>query len=347
MPKKILSLVIIFNLGAAICLLISLYINGVKSMQGNSISPHEKLVNQQRRVEYEYSRYINELKDSVVSVSISKDVQKLRRANLRKKYFLARKADVSQSTLRYGSYTVKKKGSDVIVRPVYETYKSKILWDKLLKIMGKQALISTNEMTSSLHAGEAEKFTQIINIFLKDSGLDNIEKPANFNEFGMLGENIFLYWDIIYKKCSASVRKTTGRTKCVRGIFTGEIDRSNSVRDFALEWQQKNRELEVTTEFGLLKKVSTETIIEAYWPSFQHSNGALGENINKFIEDRGSRFFKEGDKLALVSNSEVLPDTLLISKIEINEASNFPYTLVSLALLLMTILISFYLSNRY
>ena len=51
----------------------------------------------------------NQLKETVVSVSLSKDVQKkLRRGSLRKKYFLPRKADVSQSTLRYASYTVKK-----------------------------------------------------------------------------------------------------------------------------------------------------------------------------------------------------------------------------------------------
>ena len=64
-------------------------------------APHERLLNEQRRVESEYLIYLDELKQTVKSVYLSKDVQKLRRANLRKKYFHQRKADASQFTLRY------------------------------------------------------------------------------------------------------------------------------------------------------------------------------------------------------------------------------------------------------
>ena len=68
--------------------------------QSSKISLHEGLINEQIRVESEYLEYMEKLKNTVVSVSLSKDVQKLRRANLRKKFFKSRKADVAQSTVR-------------------------------------------------------------------------------------------------------------------------------------------------------------------------------------------------------------------------------------------------------
>ena len=338
MSKKISITLILLNLGAAICLLMSL-----NSYLSSAITPHEGLLNEQIRVESEYLNYMDQLKGTVVSVSVSKDVQKLRRGSLRKKYFLPRKADVSQSTLRYASYTVKKNSSDIIVRPVYETFKSKLFWDKLLKIMARQALISTDEMKIALHSNSGEKFTEIISIFLKDAGLANLEYPGNFNEFSMLGEDILLYWDIVYKKCSSSIRKTTGRTQCVKGIFTGEIDRRNSVRDFALNWQENNNYAnDIVTEFGQIERSFSKSFIEAYWPSIEHSNRDLGENINKFLKDRGSRFFKEGNKLALIRKSQVLPNTLLVSKVEISGNSNLTYSFVAFVLLILSILISLY-----
>ncbi|MEE2924778.1 MAG: hypothetical protein VX619_08370 [bacterium] len=343
MSKKISITLILLNLGAAICLFISLNSYLGNFSPNSTVTPHESLLNEQIRVESEYLNYMDQLKETVVSVSLSKDVQKLRRGSLRKKYFLPRKADVSQSTLRYASYTVKKDESDIIIRPVYETFKSKLFWDKLLKIMARQALVSTDEMKIALHPNGGEKFTEIISIFLKDAGLANLEYPGNFSEFSMLGEDILLYWDIVYKKCSSSIRKTTGSTQCVKGIFTGEIDRLNSVRDFALNWQENNNNAnDIVTEFGQIKRSYSKSFIEAYWPSIEHSNRYLGENINKFLKDRGCRFFREGDKLALIRKSQILPDTLLVSKVEISGNSNLTYSFVAFLLLILSILISVY-----
>ena len=316
--------------------------------QSSKISLHEGLINEQIRVESEYLEYMEKLKNTVVSVSLSKDVQKLRRANLRKKFFKSRKADAAQSTVRYATYTVRQKNDDITVRPIYETFKSKIFWDKLLQIMAKQALISTNELKSALHPSGGEKFTEIINIFLKDAGLSNLENPGYFNEFSMLGEDIILYWNVVLKKCSSSVRKTIGSTQCVRGIFTAEIDRRNSVRDFARNWQQREVHIGgVDTEFGLIKGTSNDSFIEAYWPPTQYSNSELGQNINQFLIDRGTRFFRMGDQLALISKSQVIPSAILVSKVDVTASANFPYFIISLILLSVSSLLSIFYLIKY
>ena len=149
MPKKLLIIFIVLNLNIAFCLIMLEDHNYTTPIQSSKISVHEGLINEQIRVESEYLKYMEKLKNTVVSVSLSKDVQKLRRANLRKKFFNSRKADAAQSTIRYATYTVKQKNNDITVRPIYETFKSKIFWDKLLQIMAKQVLISTNEMNSA------------------------------------------------------------------------------------------------------------------------------------------------------------------------------------------------------
>ena len=348
MPKKLLIILIVLNLGVAFCLIISEDHNFTNPRESDKISLHEGLINEQIRVESEYLKYVEKLKNTVVSVSLSKDVQKLRRANLRKKFFKSRKADAAQSTVRYATYTVKQKNNEITVRPIYETFKSKIFWDKLLQIMAKQALISTNEMKTALHPSGSEKFTEIINIFLKDAGLGNLENPGYFNEFSMLGEDIIFYWNVVLKKCSSSIRKTIGSTQCVRGIFTAEIDRSNSVRDFARNWQQREVQIGgINTEFGHIKGTSNHSFIEAYWPPTQHSNSELGQNVNQFLIDRGSRFFREGNKLALISKSHVLPNAILVSKVDVNVSTNFPYIIISLILLSVSSLLSIFYLIKY
>ena len=206
MPKKLLIIFIVLNLNIAFCLIMLEDHNYTTPIQSSKISVHEGLINEQIRVESEYLKYMEKLKNTV-TVSL-RSVQKLRRANLRKKFLTHEKQMLPQSTVRYATYTVKQKNNDITVRPIYETFKSKIFWDKLLQIMAKQALISTNEMKSALNPSGGEKFTEIINIFLRDAGLSNLENPGYFNEFSMLGEDIILYWNVVLKKCSSSVRKT-------------------------------------------------------------------------------------------------------------------------------------------
>ncbi len=342
MPKKSFVLFIILNIAALTFLVMLLKSDFAGALGDARLELHDQLMTEQRRVEAEYLNFIENHKKEVVSTFMSKDVQKLRRASLRKKYFRARKADRIQTTLRFAAYTIKKKGSDLTVRPVYETFQSKIFWDKLLKMLAKQAFISTNEMSATLNSSGGEKFTEIIGILLKDAGLSALERPGNFNEFTMLGEDSFLYWDIIYKKCNASVRRATGSKKCVKGIFVAEIDRRNSVRDFALNWQKNtNANVEVVTEFGQLERSLNQSFIEAYWPLREHSNSILGVNLNKFINDSGSRFFKQGDELSLIRKSQVLPNALLVSKIRVHETYHFAYLMTSIILLSVTILMSF------
>ena len=348
MPKKIFVSFIILNVAAIAFLVMSLKSDFVGFSGNTRLALHDQLMTEQRRVEAEYLNYIENLKKEVISAFLSKDVQKLRRASLRKKYFRARKADRIQTTLRFAAYTVKKKGSDLTVRPVYETFKSKIFWDKLLKTLAKQAFISTSEMTATLNSSGGEKLTEIIGIFLKDAGLSDLERPGTFNEFTMLGEDTFLYWDIIYKKCNASVRRATGSKQCAKGIFLAEIDRRNSVRDFALNWQKSTAtNVQVVTEFGQLERSLNQSFIEAYWPLSEHSNSTLGLNLNKFINDSGSRFFKQGDQLSLIRKSQVLPNALLVSKISAEETHHFAYLIASIVLLSVTILTSFYFILRH
>ena len=77
--------------------------------------------------------------------------------------------------------------------------------------------------------------------------------------------------------------------------FYAEIDRLNSVRDFALNWQKNNNNnVEVFDRIWADQESYSKSFIEAYWPSIEHSNRYLGENINKFLKDRGCRFFKRG-----------------------------------------------------
>ena len=348
MSKK--KFVLFISLNAVVLAFLLLSMENISSLnfrEGSNVVLHEELMTEQRRVESEYLRYMQNLKKTVVSNFLSKDVQKLRRASLRKKYFHGRKSDRLQETLRFAIYTAKKKGSRLTVRPVYETHKSKIFWDKLINMVAKQAFVLTNETSASLNVGNGEKLNEIISIFLKDAGLSNIEKPGNFNEFAMLGEDALLYWDIIYKKCSASIRRTTGSTQCVKGIFIGEIDRRNSVKDFALHWQSKtDQNSKLVTEFGQLKSVMDQSFIEAYWPLEQNSNKILGENLSKSIDDSGSRFFKQESHLNLISKSEVLPHTILVSKISTEKGLHLPFLKIAIVLLVLMIPTYFYYIPR-
>ena len=253
LTPRIVKIVIGIQAIVFVSIFVFLYQEITDSTISEKNQKYSDLIIEQARVEKAYRTYLENLRSDVVSTYQSKDVQGLRRGNLRRKYSKDRKSDSLDQTIRYFFYTVTNKHSEVLVQPVFETFKPKLLWEKLLKMMANKALNSTSESSSVENFNSNEKFSEMISVFLQGSGLGAMQQPGNFSKLDVLNEDIFVYWDIIYKRCSSSVRKSTGRTQCVKGIFLGEIDRRNSVRDFAHQWHATNADSKgLKTYFGLI-----------------------------------------------------------------------------------------------
>ena len=281
----------------------------------SKIQKYDKLVIEQARVERAYRNYIENLRSDIVTTYQSKDVQSLRRGNLRKKYSKDRKSDSLNETIRYSFYTVRSKQSEVVVQPIFETFKPKLLWEKLLNMMATKALNYTSELSTVKNLEPSNKFSEMIGVFLQGSGLGEIQQPGNFSKLDVLNEDIFIYWDIIYKRCSSSVRKSTGRTQCVKGIFMGEIDRRNSVRDFAYQWQaNKSDDQGLKTYFGIVGSQDGLNFVDSFIPHKIDSNFEIGTSVKNLLEDSSPRFFKDKNNiLHFVRYTKILPYSFLVT----------------------------------
>lgn len=313
--KNALKMILVLQLLVFAKLLFLIFYSEFSSSSNLHEKVHERLLLEQQRVESDYKDFVEKLKTQILSTYNSEDVQKLRRGVIRKNFSHERKSDRTESTVRYSFYTVRTQKSEIEILPVFDNYKPKLLWDKFLQMMSRKALISTAEIDSSGAGGSNEKFSEMIGVVLKDSGLAALQEPGQFGRFDLLGEDIMIYWNIIFKKCSSSIRKSSGQTQCVKGIFVGEIDRRNSVRDFAKSWLnagQLGRPIE--TYFGLIDQQSGHQFVESFFPHHMDSSADMGSAIRDFLDDSSPRFYRENQHLAIVRGTAVLPHCLLLSK---------------------------------
>lgn len=326
MTPRIVKIVIAIQTILFVSIFVFLYRELTDSTISEENQKYSDLIIEQARIEKAYRTYLDNLRSDVVATYKSKDVQSLRRGNLRRKYSKDRKSDSLDQTIRYFFYTVTNKQSEVIVQPVFETFKPKLLWEKLLNMMANKALNSTSELSSVENLNSNEKFSEMISVFLQGSGLGAMQQPGNFSKLDVLDEDIFIYWDIIYKRCSSSVRKSTGRTQCVKGIFIGEIDRRNSVRDFAYQWQVNKADSQgLKTYFGLMDTQDGLTYVDSFMPSKIHSNAEIGDAINDLLQNSSPKSFKDKNNcLHLIRNTSVLPYSFLITGFSsTNQSSGF------------------------
>ncbi|MCO4781283.1 MAG: hypothetical protein KC646_03095 [Candidatus Cloacimonetes bacterium] len=255
-------------------------------------------------VEKRYFDYVEVQKSEIEKVYHSKNVQKLRRGPLRKLYSYETKADSKQATLRYSFYTVKESKGKLETRAVFDDFRSKMLWDRLIKVMAKQAFLANGEKVKE----SEDKMNSMISMVMKDSGLSQIQNRSEFHHLELLGDNVLVFWDSIYKKCSQKKRKELGIQKCVKGLFIGEIDLKNTVRDFYLEHSNENLGWAEYTKSKGLK------VLSHLYPTSESKNLTLYTKLNESQALGVPLFFNTSGKNYLVYPSQKQANTIIYLK---------------------------------
>lgn len=256
------------------------------------------------QIEKDYSNFIETKKLEISKVYKSKEVQKLKRGPLRKLYSYETKADSRQSTLRFSFYTVKETKGKLETRGVFDDFRSKMLWDRLLKVMAKEAFLANGEQVKE----SEDKMNSMISMVMKDSGLSQIQNRSEFHHLELLGDNVLVFWDTIYKRCSQKKRKELGIKNCVKGLFIGEIDLRNTVRDFYIS--------KSTDDLGWAeyKKSKGKVILNHLYPSSESNNLQLYSKLSESYSLGVPLSFQDKTMQYLVYPSQKQANTLIYLK---------------------------------
>ncbi|MCJ8345532.1 hypothetical protein MJH12_08325, partial [bacterium] len=233
---------------------------------------NDALFEQLVQLEKNYQSFVESKKNEVLKIYQSKNVKKLRRGPLRKSYSYATKSDAKEATVRYSFYTVKESKGKLDIRAVFDDFRSKLIWERLLKLMAKEALLSNQEKVKE----SEDKMSSMISMVMKGSGISQIKNRSKFHHLELLGDNVLVFWDSIYKKCSQKKRKQLGIKNCVKGIFIGEIDLRNTVRDF-----YTSESISDNVGWAQYKKSKGELFLSSLYPSKDKNNIQLYSKLKE------------------------------------------------------------------
>lgn len=300
---KLMFVILLFALQAAAIVLYYESKGGPGGAHSIQEHPGRTLLATQQMIEGEFEKYLSSLKVKIENEFESKDVQKLSRSRVRKKFAFETKAQSQAATLRYSVYTVDSRREPGF-RKVYEDFKSALVWDKIMEMLVSQALKSSGEETGDQSDSKMEKFSEMISMVMKDNGLAKIQEPGNFNEFALFGEDTVFYWNTIMKKCPSRVRKQLGIQKCVKGLFLAEVDRKNLVRDFA----QMESVLEKIHALALVDK---KELLELY-PIESAYHSKLAGAFGRALESDSRQYYESSEGIeSLVVFSRAIPSAML------------------------------------
>ncbi|PCJ17874.1 MAG: hypothetical protein COB02_12465 [Candidatus Cloacimonadota bacterium] len=256
-------------------------------------------------IEEQYHEFIEKKKKEVIDVYNSKNVQKLRRGPLRKSYSFEAKSDSKESTIRFSFYTVKQNKNKLEMRAVFDDFRSKLIWDRLLKVMAKEALKSNKEEVKQSN----DKMSSMISMVMKGSGLSQIKNRSQFHHLQFMGDDVLIFWDSIYKKCSQKKRKLFGIKKCVKGIFIGEIDLRNTVRDFYRD-EINNKNI----GWAQYRKNKKSIYLSNLFPSDEQNNVILYEKLKESYKMGVPLTFKIKENKFLVYPSQKQSGSIIYLK---------------------------------
>ncbi len=237
-----------------------------------------KLVSEQEQLEKLFLAGLEAQKLGILSDLQSDPVQKFRRAELRKQYSHEKKEDSLNAVKRVSFFTASQKDEGFEIREVYETHKPKLVWEKILDLLAKEAFKRTGELNTE---EKSDKMGDMIGMFMKDSGLGALNDPGSFHRLNLLGQNVMFYWDILYRRCPDNVRAITGKDECVRGLFLAEIDLLNYNREFT--YQYLNQPSPYQLSLGFVKKEGSEPYFHAIHPSTQEHNDSLSKAMHESL----------------------------------------------------------------
>lgn len=260
-----------------------------------------------REFELRYADYLMATKKLVQDTYQSDAVQKLSRPQLRKEFSFANQEELNNVALRFHFYAVTKKDNDLDVRAVYDDFKPKMLWEKVLDLLVTQAFEITGEKSPKKDGDD--KTSALIAMVMKGSGLAEIKEPGCFIDLNLMGESQLLYWDVLYRKCPASVEQVLDRQKCVRGIFVAEIDQKNLIRDFFLSSAAKNQTSNFTLAF--LAQEENLSYVEALYPENKAGDELLGQAFLELFRYRTPVFYGLPEQPQLLIESWNMTDVCI------------------------------------
>ena len=264
------------------------------------------------KVEQAFQDFLESKKKEVKKTFSETYVQKLSRSKVRKNLSFKRKGDMKDATIRYAVFTVSNKKDEVETRPVFDHFKAPLIWDKVISMMSGKALENTGEKAPGSSDGKMGKFSQMLDIVMKDSGLGKIKIPGQFATLTLMSEDVIFYWDVIHKKCPSKIRKSKGIKNCVKGLFLGEIDRKNLVRDFANEVAPGVLSGEDVTRIGILGKDEDQEFFSNVYPASLHSDSKFAAAFHQLISRRLPQFYQgESDRIGMILKSQTLPHSVV------------------------------------
>jgi hypothetical protein len=290
-----------------ICVFFYAYLQGLEQVESAPDDHFPRLFARLKDFEKQYADYFEKIKQQVKDTYGESFVQRLSRPQLRRNFGFERQEDLNNAALRFHFYAVTTRGGETDVRPVYDDFKPKLLWDKVLELLINRAFEITGEKTGKNE--DDDKMSGMISMVMKGSGLGDIKEPACFVDLNLMGEGSLLYWDILYRRCPASVENAIDREKCVRGLFVAEIDRKNLIRDFYLSQIEQQPEKKAGDFIlGFIAREEGRSYVEALYPEDESNNAELGQAFSELLKYRLPVFYGDDKRPSLLIESFNMTD---------------------------------------
>jgi hypothetical protein len=273
----------------------------------NSISEdHAKIqvLNALRDFEKGFMRWNLKGRKAVREVAQEPMVQKLIRPKIRKRFARDRRSDWQNLSKRFSVYTVRNSKGQLKVRPVFEDYRPRLLWEKVLEMLASRALEISGELNSGANGGST-KMQELAALVLKGTGLSKIQEPASFTSLDLLGEQTLFYWDILYRRCPQKIRMNKGLVRCVKGLFLAELSPRLMLRDY---WEQKIPHSEnffysiiFSNSMVFSNESRSKPSVEALFPWTLHSSFPYAKALGNLGSLGLPEFFEDQDSLCIVA----------------------------------------------
>ncbi|MBW7876891.1 MAG: hypothetical protein H3C47_13000 [Candidatus Cloacimonetes bacterium] len=264
------------------------------------------LLSEQEALEKNFLLGLETYKQEILADLKSDSVQKFRRAELRKQYSFDKKEDAQNAVKRVSFFTASQKEDGFEIREVYETHKPKLVWEKILDLLAKEAFKRTRELNTE---EKADKMGDMIGMFMKDSGLGALNDPGSFHRLNLLGQNVIFFWDILYRRCPDNIRSVTGQDECVRGLFLAEIDLLNYNREFT--YLNLNQPSKNQLTLGFFKKEGAELNYHAIHPTEREKNQSLADAMHESLKLEAPILREDKEEIHLIWPSHNFTSSIL------------------------------------